>query len=334
MVESGLEDRLEAGDRLTGDRLTIVEIARLYYEEGKTQEDIAKEMGISRSTVSRSLKKARKIGAVQIRVVDPCFECTSIARELEARYGLRRAIVVPSVDTAGAVSAAEAEGLIKRDIGRAAAEYLSRVMRDGDILSTAWGSTLYEVAKALTPARPVKVRIVQLAGFVGNVAAHEQAGDLARRIASAFGGEWYLLPAPLVVENKTTRDAILHEPAISQVLGMARQASVALVGIGTCDASSLMVRAGYLREEDLKELGARGAVGDVCYRYYDEDGNPCPSEWDDRVIAITLQELRDIPLRVGAAGGERKIKAIRSALKGGYINVLITDETAARGLLA
>ncbi|NPV53520.1 MAG: sugar-binding transcriptional regulator [Firmicutes bacterium] len=326
---SGLQDGLDAGARLT-----IVEIARLYYEEGKTQEDIAREMGVSRSTVSRSLKKAREIGAVQIRVVDPCFECTSVARELEARYGLRRAIVVPAADVVSGVSSAgEAEGLIRRDIGRATAEYLSRVVRDGDILSTAWGSTLYEVAKALTPTKPVKARIVQLAGFVGNVAAHEQAGDLTRRIASAFGGEWYLLPAPLVVESKTTRDAILQEPAIGRVLGMARQASIALVGIGACDASSLMVRAGYLKEEDLEVLKAMGAVGDVCYRYYDGDGNPCRSEWDDRVIAITIHELRNIPLRVGAAGGERKVKAIRSALKGGYINVLITDETAARGLL-
>lgn len=304
----------------------IIEIARLYYEEHKTQEEIAKEMGVSRSTISRSLKRAHEIGAVQIRVVDPYFECSSNVEALRTRFGLERAIVVP-------VSRGSDES-IKRDIGSAGADYLIRVVRDGMVLGVAQGTTLEELVDAIKPRGSVRLKVVQLVGSLGRSAASIDANELARRIAEAFRGEWYLLPAPVVVESSSVRSALLREPAIRDILEMGRKADVALLGIGACDASSVMVQRGYLTAREVEVAKRAGAVGDICGRFYDIQGRPCKSDIDDRTIGITLEDLRTIAKRIGVAGGRGKAAAILGALRGRHINILVTDEIAAGEVLA
>ncbi|NPV80342.1 MAG: sugar-binding transcriptional regulator [Firmicutes bacterium] len=304
----------------------IVEIARLYYEEHKTQEEIAKEMGVSRSTISRSLKRAQEIGAVQIRVVDPYFECSSTVEALRTRFGLERAIVVPV--------SRQSDESIKRDIGSAGADYLIRVVRDGMVLGVAQGTTLEELVDAIKPRGSVRLKVVQLVGSLGRSAASIDANELSRRIAEAFRGEWYLLPAPVVVESSSVRGALLREPAIRDILEMGRKADVALLGIGACDASSVMVQRGYLTVREVEAAKRAGAVGDICGRFYDIQGRPCKSDFDDRTIGITLEDLRAIAKRIGVAGGRGKAAAILGALRGRHINVLVTDEIAAREVLA
>lgn len=304
----------------------IVEIARLYYEEHKTQEEIAKEMGVSRSTISRSLKRAQEIGAVQIRVVDPYFECSSTVEALRTRFDLERAIVVPV--------SRQSDESIKRDIGSAGADYLIRVVRDGMVLGVAQGTTLEELVDAIKPRGSVRLKVVQLVGSLGRSAASIDANELSRRIAEAFRGEWYLLPAPVVVESSSVRGALLREPAIRDILEMGRKADVALLGIGACDASSVMVQRGYLTVREVEAAKRAGAVGDICGRFYDIQGRPCKSDFDDRTIGITLEDLRAIAKRIGVAGGRGKAAAILGALRGRHINVLVTDEIAAREVLA
>lgn len=304
----------------------IVEIARLYYEEHKTQEEIAKEMGVSRSTISRSLKRAQEIGAVQIRVVDPYFECSSTVEALRTRFDLERAIVVPV--------SRQSDESIKRDIGSAGADYLIRVVRDGMVLGVAQGTTLEELVDAIKPRGSVRLKVVQLVGSLGRSAASIDANELSRRIAEAFRGEWYLLPAPVVVESSSVRSALLREPAIRDILEMGRKADVALLGIGACDASSVMVQRGYLTVREVEAAKRAGAVGDICGRFYDIQGRPCKSDFDDRTIGITLEDLRAIAKRIGVAGGRGKAAAILGALRGRHINVLVTDEIAAREVLA
>ena len=305
--------------------ILAIEIARLYYEEHKTQEEIAREIGVSRSTISRSLKRAYEIGAVQIRVVNPYSECSEIAEALRSHFGLDRAIVVP-------VSRGS-EDLIKRDIGTAGADYLTRIARDDLILGVAWGTTLEGLVNALGSPKRARLKVVQLIGSLGRSAAPTDANELARRIAEAFRGEWYLLPVPVVVESAYARDAFLSESTIRDILEMGKRADVALVGIGACDVSSVIVQRGYLTPEEIEAARMAGAVGDICGRFYNIYGEPCKLEFDERTIGITLEDLRAIKRRIGVAGGRRKASAILGALRGRYINVLITDEVTAREVL-
>lgn len=302
-----------------------IEIARLYYEEHKTQEEIAAQMGVSRPTISRSLKLAHKIGAVQIRVVDPYFERFELEEALKVRFGLQRAIVVPVTR--------DSYQLVKRDIGTAAADYLVGIVKPGSVLGVSWGTTLEELVGALRPRKRVDVRVVQLVGSVGCSAEPTHANELARRISELFKGEWYLMPAPAIVASESAREALMKEESIAQVLEMGRKADIALVGIGACDPASVIVRSGYLTAEEIEVMERNGAVGDICCRFFDIEGRPCRHGLDRRAISITLEQLRGIGIRIGVAGGRGKVKAILGALRGGYINSLITDEVTAREVL-
>ncbi len=304
----------------------IIEYARLYYEENKTQEEIAAAFGVSRSSVSRGLKLAHSIGAVQIRVVDPFSDYSDLAQAVKAQFNLDKVIIAPVKDGSYETR--------KREIGHAAAAYLETVVTDGLTIGTTWGTTVAAMAEALQARKNVQVRVVQLLGAGGHVVAPTHINEVARRIAQAFRGQWFLLAAPAVVENASIRQALEREELVSTVLEMARRADVALIGVGTTDHHfSGAVTLGYISEDEMLAMEELGAVGEICYRFFDASGTPCSSGLDDRVIGLSLEELRRIPMKIGLAGGDNKVEALWGALRGGYINVLITDELTARNLL-
>lgn len=303
----------------------VVEIARLYYEQGRTQDDIAREFGISRSTVSRLLKRARDLGIVRFQIIDPNSVCSQVALQLEEKFNLKKAVVVEGDP--------DSDDLIKRDIGAAGAVLLSRMIRDGQTLGIFWGSTIYEVVRCLSPKPTSGVKVVQFVGTVGNLLSHTHADQLARLIAQNFNGEWHLLPAPAVVENKETLQTFLNEPNIHRVLEMGKRSDMALAGIGLCDENASLARAGYIKPDEIRYLKTMGAVGEVGCRFFTADGEPCRSDVDERTISLTLEDLREIPVKIGLAGGVQKIEAIYGAIAGGYVNVLVTDLMTARRLM-
>ncbi len=305
--------------------IQAIEVARLYYEEGRTQADIAAEMGVSRATVSRSLRLAHEIGAVQIRVVDPHSDCSELSEEVKTRFGLQRAIVVPVFE--------DSPETIKRNIGSVAADYLARIVKPGSVIGVSWGTTIATLVAALRPRKRTGVKIVQLLGADGCSVDPAHINEVARGIAEAFRGDWYLLPAPGVVHDEAIRDALLQEASIEAMLEMCRQADIALVGIGACDSSSGTVHLGYLTPEEIGKMREDGAAGEICYRFYDINGQTLESQLENRVVGITLEDLSSIDTRMGIAGGLGKAEAILGALRGRYVNVLVVDEITARRVI-
>jgi DNA-binding transcriptional regulator LsrR (DeoR family) len=201
---------------------------------------------------------------------------------------------------------------------------------------SSWSATLLAAVDAMRPlARSGADRVLQLFGGVGNPAAEAHAARLTQRFADLTGSKPTFLLAPGIASSIEARDAIMQDQFVKEAVGGLDDVTLALVGIGALEPSSLLQSSGNIYSEDeLQALGERGAVGDICLRFFDAEGRSVASAVDERVIGVTLQQLARTDRTVGVAGGERKYEAIRGALLGGWVNVLITDHVTAQQLVA
>jgi len=310
----------------TDSRLRLLaEVASLYYENELTQEEIARKLGISRSNVSRLLAEAKQKGVVEIRINYPWETSPSLQMELMNRFNLRVARVLKA-DRMGYKR-------ILRGLGALAARYLEGILNNASILAIGWGTALYEVVNALRP-RQLGIEIVQMIGAIGSGDPLIDGPELARELAKTLGGRYRYLHAPLIVRDEEVQKAFLREQRISETLELAKGADIALVGIGSVDPSvSSLLRAGYIDEEGLEAIRRCGAVGDICARQFDIQGNVLDIELNRRVVGIDIESLKRIDCVMGVAGGMPKAPAILGALRGGFVNVLITDNRVAQEVL-
>ena len=300
-----------------------VRAAWLYYVEGMTQEQIARFMNISRAKVIRLLASARDSGIVRIRIEDRASEQIALERQLVAAFGLADAIVVPA-------PADEAE--ITTVVGHAAGTYLTDQVKDGMSLGVGWGATLHMSLKALGGQPCQRLSVVSLLGGMTHSRAVNPSA-VARRIADAFGADCYQLTAPVMVADESVRAALWSEPGLRELLERARRVDLALVSVGDVSEEATLFRQGLLPRSALASLQAAGAVGDVLCHFIDAEGKVVDHPVNRRVVAVDLEDLRRVPKIVVAAGGRRKVAAIRAALKATGAGVLITEEGAAQGLL-
>jgi DNA-binding transcriptional regulator LsrR (DeoR family) len=311
---------------IAGDRSKLLyKIAKAYYEDGLTQGQIGKRLGLSRIKVSRLLQQARVEKLVQINIVSPDQSNADLERELEAQYGLDEAVIVSPTS--------HDKATILREIGHATVDCLLRSIQGNEVLSLSWGSTLLSVVAALPRKSWPEMKVVQIMGGLGRPEAEVHGTDIVRRMAQAFGAKPRLLSAPGVVASKIVRDALLADPQISDTLTLAARADVALVGIGVPVPDSVVMQAGAILTEEVKQLKAQGAVGDIALRFFDAKGQPVEHEINNRIIGLDLAQIQKIPRVIGAAGGMAKFEVIRAALRGTFINVLVTDDQIAVRLL-
>jgi len=308
----------------------MIKAARLYYESDLTQAVIAGRMRLSRQKVQRLLDLARERGVVRI-VIEPLMGIhDDLEKALEERFGLREAVVVET-------SAYDQEATVSREVGVGAAEYLLRVLRPKDRIVMSWGGALLGMVNALRrhPHRDMRgVVVIQGLGAVVDPSRETHSTELARRLANFLGSQAVALPAPGVAGSRQARNAFLHDPAVERVLEEARSADLAFVGIGAPRQDSILIREGSIvRWAELEALKKKGAAGDINLRYFDSEGRAIPSDLDDRVIGLTLEDFRALPHVVGVAGGAAKLGAIRGALEGKLIHVLITDNVTVLKLL-
>ena len=305
----------------------ITKIARLYYERGIRQAEIAAQLDLSQATVSRLLKRAEEERIVRITVSVPHGAFTELEEELQAAYGLKEAIVVES---------GEDEEQIMRDIGAAAAYYVETTLKSGETIGiSSWSSSLLAMVDAMHPLpRSISTKVVQILGGVGNPSAENHATHLTRRLASLTRGEATFLTAPGITGSAEMARIYLEDPFVRPTIEQFEQVTLALVGIGTVEPSKLLTSSGNIfNAAELDLLRERGAVGDICLRFFDQHGTPVLTPLNDRVIGMRLEQLQRVPRSVGIAGGRRKLQAIQGALRGRWINVLITDRATAAALV-
>ena len=300
----------------------------MYYQQDMRQSRIADRLHLSQATVSRLLRRAEREGIVRITVSVPMGVYAELEEALISQYGLQNAVVADCVN-------GDDDGEILRNIGAAAAYYLESTVEQGECIGiSSWSATLLAMVDAMHPLpRPVGAQVVQILGGVGNPAAEVHANQLISRLAAMLHGEAKFLPAPGVVGSADAAQVLLSDQFVRETMALFDQVSMALVGIGSLEPSKLLASSGNVfSSEELEMLRSRGAVGDICVRFFDAQGKPVLMPLDDRVISMSLEQLKRVKRSVGVAGGKRKIEAIRGALLGGLINVLITDRLRAEVL--
>ena len=305
----------------------LARVGRMYYEQGLKQEEIAEKLHISRPKVSRLLRQAQEEGIVQISVISPPGIHADLEERLEQTFGLVEAVVVD-------VPGGAAPGEVNRLIGTVAAEYLARTVEEGDLIGVSWGQTLQAMANALPPTPTGKVEVVQIIGGLGPASAEVHSMSICRRLARALDGESILLPAPGIVDSPQVKEILLSDSHVQAAMQRFPALNVAYVGVGAPTPASVVMRGGeIISQVELDQLIQFGAVGDIALRFYDIHGAPVTSEIDERVIGISLDQLKRIPRVVGVAGGPLKVHTILGALRGELLNVLVTDSDTAAKIL-
>ena len=301
-----------------------IDAARLYYESDMSQQKIANELGISRPSVSRLLQYAKDRGFVQIKIIDPTERGLSLADELCQKYNLK------TVKIANAPLNDNRE--IKKAIGLKAAEYLYDIVKDHDIIGIGWGSSLYQMAQDLK-AKPVKdVQVVQLKGGISYSKLNTYAHEIVTLVARAFSTTGIFLPIPVMFDNMEVKRLVEHDKYEKNILDMGKRANIANLTHGPATDESILFHLGYYINKKDREILSQQAAGDLCSRFYDDDGKIVDEELDNRTVSIRLDEFQNKETRILVAGGKEKLRAIHAALKAGYMNVLITDQYTALAL--
>lgn len=323
-----IEDRRAAAQLRADEQVRLMaKVARMYHERGLRQQDIADELHLSQARVSRLLKRAGEVGIVRTMIVVPSGVHTDLEEALEQRYGLGEAVVVDADGSAADVTPA---------LGAATASYLEATLTGGDTIGlSSWSSTLLAAAEAMRPSRtPVVDKVVQVVGGMGDPRVQLQATRLLSLLAGATGADPVLMPAPSLLGTAAARESLVADSTVRSVMDLWSELTVLLVGIGSVDPSPLLRESGNaLPDAEQDALRAAGAVGDVCLRFFDASGAPVHTAVDERLVGIGVDQIRAVPRRVAVAGGTRKLAAIRAALLGRWMSVLVTDVTTARALL-
>lgn len=304
-------------------RRTMLRASRLYYEEGLSQQAVAKQLGLSRPTVSKLLKTAREIGMVTITIAEPDGrDHYQLEETLEARYGLKEAVIFGETP----------QGDCKTRAGLVAGATLERILSPGQVVGISWGTTLAAVSR-YRPAHAFKdLTFVPLNGGSGFVANELHGNTIAAALAENFGGHYLPMHAPAMVSRLETKCELMKEQSIKRVLKKAARLDVALTSIGLPNSRSTIIRTGYFTGEMIAELQSAGVCGDICMHFFDDQGACAPFPINEKVIGVDLETLRRAPYAIGVCCGPEKARAIRGALRGGYVNMLITDLATARAL--
>jgi deoxyribonucleoside regulator len=324
MEDSGSMSGYTRGDERN--RL-LANVAEMYYDEGLTQSEIAKTVGVTRSAVSRMLSEARQKGIVTIQIQRSLRFDEELAACLEERFGLLKARVV-------VWDKSDRYHGLRSQLGMAASHILTDMLKPNTRIGIAWGTTVSATIEAFTVASPLPATVVQLVGVAGSTDHTYNVHAQVQKLAEKLQGKGVYLFTPFVADTKDMARALLNNQSIREVIEVAKSCDIALLGIGTTapDLCSLYL-AGHISLEVLKTLQAAGAVGDIGGWYFDADGKVLDLDLHKYLVGISAHDLLNIPLRLAVAGSVAKVEAIRGALQGRLINVLVTDNQTAELVL-
>ena len=316
---------------MTNDRaILLADVAEKYFIEGKTQTEIAREVGIDRSMISRMLTEARKKGIVRIQINRNVPRNYTYEEELRKRFGLKEIYVVscPS-DYAG--------DMILDRMGNVGAYFLNKILQNMEqfTIGTTWGTSVYALVKQLEFFQTYPdSNVVQLVGALGADFQSYDGHTIVQKLSKILGAKAFHLNAPFILDSPETTRMLLTNPSILDIFEMAKSCDVALLGVGSVDTEfSSFFQAGHVIKDEMEWLAKNGAVGDVCGLHFDVNGNPRGLDFQTRLATISKDILFNIPLRFAISGGEGKAKPILGAIRGKYINALVTDENTAKEVL-
>lgn len=304
----------------------IARVAQMYHAEGKRQAEIAEIMHMSQATVSRMLKRAEMEGIVRTTIIPPPGTFADLEMALRDRYGLTEAIVIDCSE--------DRDGAIMARIGEAAAHFVEVTLQQDEVIGvSSWSQTILRMVDNIHPLKTGRAKcIVQILGGMGEASVQTHATQLTARLAKLTGGEPRLLLVQGITSSREAKLVMLADPVVRGTMDLFGRLTLAIIGIGAVEPSELLARSGNVfSRQEMAMLHDAGAVGEISFRFYDRDGKPVETPLNERVIGISLEDLRKADRVMALAGGESKTEAIAGALRMGIIDVLVTDKfTAAR----
>jgi DNA-binding transcriptional regulator LsrR (DeoR family) len=308
--------------RSAPDPYLLSKVSTLYYLRDQTQQEIAERLRLSRPTVSRLLQEARDQGIVRITVTPPRGLYIELETRLEERFGLR------TVQVIAAEPSGDAE-VLRWQLGAAAASYLARTVQEGESIGLAWGTTLSAMVQAMAPLPTTGVKVIQTLGGIGPPDAEAYAAGLVRSLAKQLDAIAIILPAPGVVGTVAVRDVLRDDAHVRTALDHLNALDTVVVGIGSIASNPVLNDGNSLSAGLHAELMKAGAVGDIALRFFDAVGAPVRTSLDNRILGITVPQLKKAGRVIAVAGGPDKADAISAALHSRIVNVLITDQQTA-----
>lgn len=306
----------------------MVKIAQMYYEQDLTQAEISHQLGIYRTTISRLLKKVRQLGIVTIAINYDYNENLVLEQQLKSRFNLKEAIVVSTTNPF------DLEGQLAL-MAKQCAIFLNSIIEKNNIIGFSWGSavaTLVEHMDSLSQSRHVTC-IPMVGGPSGKLESRYHVNTLVYGAAMKLKGESLLVDFPAILEQKSTRDGIMQSRHFSHVADYWDRLDIAIVGIGSPTMSGHSSWRAFYGSDVIAHFNDRRVIGDICSRFYDCDGVPIETYISDKTITIELEQIKRARYAVGIAHSSDKVNAIIGALRGKYINCLVTTKETAEEIL-
>jgi DNA-binding transcriptional regulator LsrR (DeoR family) len=314
-----------AAERITGPAHLVLtaSVARRYYLEGKSKIEIADEFKLSRFKVARLLEDARSTGLVRIEIGQPGSIDLDLSDELRAAYGLLHAIVVDTADDEPAA--------LRRLVGDGAAALLSEIAGRNDVLGLGWARALIAMRSAL--GRLAAHSVVQLTGALSRPDVDDSSIELVRDVARIANCPAYRFYAPMIVHDAATATALRSHPEVARATSMFPKVTKAVVAVGAWEpgASTIYDAVPPAERKALNRLGVHAEVSGVLL---DVNGSTVNAPLTGRMICIHAADLCRIPEVIGLVYGAEKASATRAAIRGGYVNGIVTHTSMAKALLS
>jgi DNA-binding transcriptional regulator LsrR (DeoR family) len=314
-------ERDGAGSR---NRRMRLRAAWMYFIEEKTQNEIAQHLGVGRVTVVRLLSDARERNEIQFSIAKGLPECVDVERELEQRFGIAEAIVAPLSDPAADATL---------PISAAAGAFVSSYVRPGLRIGVGWGRTLLESLSFIDEAPVADMSVVSLLGGITKVKRFNPS-EFAWRFSRLFQAECYLMTAPAIVDSAQTRQTLIERCGLAEMFEQAKSLDAVLLSVGHLAADGTAYRDGFVPDAVRRSMIEQGAVGETLFNFFDAEGHPLDHPIHDRVMNVPTAMLRSVPSRILVSGGVAKAAALLGAIRCLRPTVLVTDEHAARAVLA
>ena len=315
-----------AGDEEAGSRIEqLVKISRLYHLEDIGQRQIAERLSVSTASVSRALARAKELGIVRITINErPVASYAELEIEMERRFGLRECMLVGGFDTLEQTYDALA--------GKVGA-LLSRILPPGSTLGLSWGETLKAVGESLPYLPAVRADVVPIIGAMGKIETGVYPNSIARTFAEKIGGSAYLVNTPAIVDNPQTRSSIMADSNFEQVRRLWRRLTAVILGVSGLGPDTSAYRGGIFSRNDLAVMRSRGGVCATNFIILDSEGRPVSTPLSERIVCLSVPEMRDLRSVVAVAVGDNKVAPLRAVLKSRLAHVLVTDVSCAQALL-
>ncbi|RME40419.1 MAG: hypothetical protein D6796_17215 [Caldilineae bacterium] len=320
----------------------LFEIAKMHFEEGLSQGEVARRKGLSRAKVNRLLQAARDRGIVRVLVVPRIGHAylRAIEADLREAYHLKDVLLIPGREGTlrGELNPNTQEAIVER-LALTAAQYLDGRLTDGDLLCINWGRVMRAVVDHLHPTKTLPN--LKVLPFLGNLSANPdsfEANLLVQEVASAYGGEVNWLVAPAIVRNLRQQEVVRELTLVKKTLDLIHRATIAITTIAPANARhSTVVKRGWLKPHEVQSLIDRGAVGEICSWWFDAEGQEIRDE-KIHPIGLGLNGLKRMVAEdrrvIAVVGADReRLAPIRAALVGRIVNTLITDHITAKYLL-